>query len=252
MCPPVQNRVLTRGSSPSDRALNVNRLLRALPAAELQALEAHLEPVEFPLRRVVWEANTPIREVVFPHDCVVSLITVMSDGEGVESATVGWEGVAGLPLAMGASTTTSRAVVQVPGRGSRMSAKAFREVLASSSTFRELVYRLNQAIYEQTAQSAACNRLHSVEQRCARWLLMTAERARSDDFPLTQEFLANMLGVRRAGVTVVAGELQRAGLIRYRRGHVEILDHGGLEAVSCECYLTVRRRYDELWAQRPH
>jgi CRP-like cAMP-binding protein len=229
-----------------------NRLLRALPDAELRALQQHLEPMEFPLRHVVWEAHTPIREVVFPHDCVVSLITVMSDGEGVESATVGWEGVAGLPLAMGASSTASRAVVQVPGRGARMSATVFRELVGSSATFRDHVYRLNQAIYEQTAQSAACNRLHSVEQRCARWLLMTAERARSDSFPLTQEFLATMLGVRRAGVTVVAGELQRTGLIRYRRGHVEILDHAGLEAVSCECYRTVRSRYDELWSMRPN
>ena len=223
-----------------------NTVLRALPSEDYLRISAHLEPVDGENRRVIFEPYAPIREVWFPRSCVVSIVNVMKNGGTVEAATIGCEGIVGLPLALGSSNSTHRAIVQVPGGAARMSGAAFVDLLAHSLALRALTFRVMNTLFEQTAQTAACNRLHSVEQRCARWLLMTAERARSYEFPLTQEFLAQMLGVRRAGVTVVAGELQRAKLISYRRGHVTILDAKGLEKVSCECYNVVRERYDGL------
>jgi hypothetical protein len=186
--------------------------------------------------------------VWFPRTCVVSIVTIVKSGGTVEAAMVGCEGVAGLPLVLGCSNSTSQAIVQVPGQAARLTGAAFVELLAQNASLRAVAFRSMNALFEQAAQTAACNRLHTVEQRCARWLLMTAERARSTSFPLTQEFLAQMLGVRRAGVTVVAGELQRAKLLSYRRGHMTLLDLNGLEKVSCECYGVVRDRYDGLRA----
>jgi CRP-like cAMP-binding protein len=240
---PIHDRV----TLPRDEQMREsNNVLRALPPDEYAKVHAHLETIEGENRRVVWEPYSQIREVWFPRNCVVSIVNVMKNGGTVEAATIGCEGIVGLPLALGSSNSTHRAIVQVPGSAARMSAPAFVDLLSQSAALRALTFRVMNTLFEQTAQTAACNRLHSVEQRCARWLLMTAERARSYEFPLTQEFLAQMLGVRRAGVTVVAGELQRAKLISYRRGHVTILEPKGLEKVSCECYGVVRDRYDGL------
>lgn len=240
---PLHERVVV----PRDEQLREqNNVLRALPADEYLRVASHLEPIEAENRRIVFEPYAPIREVWFPRNCVVSIVNVMKDGGVVEAATIGCEGIVGLPLLLGVSNSTHRAIVQVPGHAARMSGVSFLELLPHSPSLRTLAFRVMNTLFEQAAQTAACNRLHSVEQRCARWLLMTAERARSYEFPLTQEFLAQMLGVRRAGVTVVAGELQRSGLISYRRGHVSILDVKGLEKVSCECYRVVQERYDGL------
>jgi len=240
---PIYDRV----APPRDEQLREeNNVLRALPPTDYARVFAHLEPIEAENRRVIWEPYATIREVWFPRSCVVSIVNVMKTGGTVEAATTGCEGIVGLPLALGCSNSSTRAIVQVPGRAARMSAAAFVDLLAQSMPLRALAFRIMNALFEQTAQTAACNRLHSVEQRCARWLLMTAERARSNEYPLTQEFLAQMLGVRRAGVTVVAGELQRAHLISYRRGHVTVLDRDGLEKVSCECFRVVQERYDGL------
>jgi CRP-like cAMP-binding protein len=245
MSVPIHDRV----TPPRDEQLREeNTVLRALPFDDYARVSAHLEPVDGANRQVVWEPYASIREVWFPRSCVVSIVNVMKSGGTVEAATIGCEGVVGLPIALGCANTTSRAIVQVPGRAARMTAAAFADLLAESTALRALTFRVMNTLFEQTSQTAACNRLHSVEQRCARWLLMTSERARSTTFPLTQEFLAAMLGVRRAGVTVVAGELQRAKLISYRRGHVDIVDVDGLAKVSCECYRVVRDRYDGLRA----
>jgi hypothetical protein len=232
--------------SRDEQLREANLVLRSLPTDEYTRIAAHLEPVEGANRRVVWEPYSPIREVWFPRTCVISIVTVMKSGGTVEAATIGCEGVVGLPLALGCTNSTNRAIVQVPGHAARLTGAAFLDLLAHNPMFRGVAFRVMNSLFEQTAQTAACNRLHTVEQRCARWLLMTAERARSNSFPLTQEFLAQMLGVRRAGVTVVAGELQRAKLISYRRGHVTILDADGLAQVSCECYRVVQDRYDGL------
>lgn len=245
MSVPIHDRVLP---AREDQLREANLVLRALPSDEYARVAAHLETVEGENRRVVWEPYAPIREIWFPRTCVLSIVTVMKTGGTVEAATVGCEGLVGLPVALGCANSTTRAIVQVPGVAARMTSAAFVDLLAQSAPFRSLAFRVMNTLFEQTAQTAACNRLHTVEQRCARWLLMTAERARSNAFPLTQEFLAAMLGVRRAGVTVVAGELQRAKLISYRRGHVTIIDVEGLAKVSCECYRVVQERYDGLTA----
>ncbi len=225
---------------------SANRLLTSLPEAALASLRPHLEPVEVPLREVLFNVDVPIEHVYFPEDTVVSILGVMPDGTAVEVATVGREGMVGLPVFLGAERTSSHAMVQVPGRAHRVEAAAFRAQVQRSSGMRDVLDRYTQAMFTLLAQGAACNRLHSIEERCARWLLLTQDRVGADSFPLTQQFLSQMLGVRRAGVSEVAAELQREGLLTYRRGYITIEDRARLEAASCECYGVIRSEFARL------
>ena len=244
--------VLTPPSATDPRATEQNRLLRALPADEYAHLLPHLEPVQLGMRQVVWPSDSRIRSVYFPRTCVLSLLTPVENEDPVESATIGCEGMAGTPVVLGAYTTAVLAIAQVPGDAARMDAARLVEWLRPGvGALFPLLLRYAQALQEQTAQSVACNRRHGIDERCARWLLMTQDRVGADRFPLTHEFLAYMLGVRRASVTVAAGMLQQAGLIRYARGKVTVLDRERLEAASCECYAIVRRKYEQLVGEQP-
>jgi CRP-like cAMP-binding protein len=184
--------------------------------------------------------------VLFPLSGIISIVMEMENGAQIEVATVGNEGMVGVPLFLGAETTPGRAFSQVPGQSLRVPADVFKEEVQRRGKLEHMLQRYTQALFVQTAQSTACNRLHTIEQRGARWLLMTHDRVDGDQFPLTQEFLAQMLGVRRASVSEVAGEFQRAGLIAYARGNIAILDRQGLEDASCECYRVVRDEYERL------
>ena len=236
------------------RAAEQNALLRALPADEYARLLPHLEPVELGHAQVLWRADAPIHAVYFPRTAVASLLTPLADEKPVEAATVGREGFVGTPVVLGARTTTVEAIAQIPGTAARLDAGRLAEWLrapgAMDGALFPLLLRCAQALQEQTAQSVACNRRHGIDERCARWLLMTHDRVGADQgvdtFPLTQEFLAFMLGVRRASVTVAAGMLQQAGLIKYSRGRITVRDRAGLEAASCECYGVVKRKYGQL------
>lgn len=234
-------------SAPEDRRMLVgNRLLAALPPEALERLGPDLDAVTLGQKDVIYRSNHLISHVYFPVTGVVSLVTVMEDGATAEIATVGNEGMVGLPVFLGTGMVPHQAFVQVPGDAFRIEAAAFREEAERWGPMTRIMQRYTQAIFTQVAQSAACNRLHSVEERCARWLLMTHDRVISDEFPLTQEFLSQMLGVRRASVSVIARLLQHAGLIRYRRGRVTILDRQGLESASCECYHIISSEYERL------
>jgi CRP-like cAMP-binding protein len=203
-----------------------------------------LEPLDLPHKQVLWPRGAPIRSVYFPRTAVISLVLPSGDHEGaVEAATVGNEGVVGVPIALGVESTTMIAMSQVSGTALRMTAGTFREFLEEDSGFRFGVLAYAHTLMELTAQSVACNHGHELSERCARWLLMTHDRVGQGVFILTQEFLAMMLGVRRASVTVAAGMLQQAGLIRYSRGRVEVLDRDGLERAACECYRIITDSY---------
>lgn len=227
-----------------------NRILAALPSEEMAALRPLLEAVKLSVRQELYETGRPINYVYFMHRGVTSMVTSMSDGSGVEIATVGPEGMVGLPVFLGAEQMASRAFVQIPGEGARMSAKVFREIIGRSPALHRLLLRYTLALMNQIAQSAACNRVHAVEERCARWLLMSHDRVHEDTFPLTQEFLAEMLGVRRPTVSIAAGMLSKAGLISYVRGQMTILDRAGLEAASCECYRIIAAEFERLVGDR--
>src|ERR1700730_4818510 len=222
-----------------------NRILGALPPAERAMVLEATHTVTLDVRVVLFEPGSPVDAVYFPTDGVISLVTPLHDGAVVEVATIGNEGIVGIPLVpMGGLAV--RAITQVAGHGLRLDAAVFLEWTERSHAFRALVERYTQALFGQIAQPAACNRLHSSEERLSRWLLMSQDRVDSDDFMITQEFLAPMLGARRSTVSVSAGILQRAGLIRYKRGHVTIVDREGLEAVSCECYAVIRAELDRV------
>jgi CRP-like cAMP-binding protein len=223
-----------------------NRLLDALPADDYARLRPDMDEVSLVMREVVFEPAEIISAVYFPLSGIISLVTPMEDGSTVEVTTVGNEGLVGLPVFLGARSTTVRAVAQVPGRSLRMGVDAFLCAVDDHSMLRALVQRYTQALFTQISQSAGCNRLHSNEERLSRWLLMSHDRVGTDTFPITQEFLSQMLGVRRATVTISAGILQRAGFIAYSRGNVRILDRKGLEAASCECYGVMRSELDRL------
>jgi CRP-like cAMP-binding protein len=209
-------------------------------------LRRHLEPVVLEYRRPLYNANEPIEFVHFIESGVGSLVLTMANGDAAEVGTIGNEGFVGLPVLLGDDRAPTSVYIQVPGVGLRMRAETFREELERSGPLRATMLRYAHALFNQVAQSAACAALHSLEQRCCRWMLMTRDRMQSDEFLLTQEFLAMMLGVRRAGVTVAAGGLRRAGLIEYKRGSVTIIDRGGLEQRSCECYGVSKREFDRL------
>lgn len=221
-----------------------NRLLAALPAKEYDRLRPELEIVASGFKEVVHEPGGPLSFVYFPVTSVFSLLTIMADGGAVEYATVGREGIVGLPAFLGAEVMPSRAFPQVPGATVRMRAEVFRVVVNDSGPFQRALLRYTQALLNQIVQTAACNRLHSIQDRCSRWLLMTHERVGGDQFLLTQAFLGEMLGVRRQSVSSVARVLQQAGLIRYCHGQITVLDRQGLEAAACECYGIIRKEFD--------
>lgn len=228
-----------------------NRILSSL-ARDLQIrLLPRMEKMSLPIRQILYAPDEPITHAWFPLSGVVSLVIALKSGETVEVATVGNEGVAGIPLLLGADRGTLKAVCQVAGQALRMRADSFRRSVEEYPEFADLVRRYAQGLFDQVAQTTACNHVHSVQQRMCRWLLMTHDRVGADEFHLTQEFLAQMLGVRRPSVTVAAGELARAGLIRYQRGRIQIADRAGLEAGACECYDSLRREFDRLFTARP-
>jgi len=223
-----------------------NRLLSLLRQEDRERLHPHLEPAVLEYRRPLYDSNQRIEFVYFIVSGVGSLVHTMANGQAAEVGTIGNEGFVGLPILLGDDRGQTSVYVQVPGAGLRMKATIFREELERSGPLRETMLRYAHAFFNQVAQSAACAHFHSLEQRCCRWLLMTRDRMPSDHFLLTQEFLAMMLGVRRAGVTVAAGALQRAGLIRYDRGRVAILDREGLQERACECYAVSKTEFDRL------
>jgi CRP-like cAMP-binding protein len=223
-----------------------NALIEALPDAERARWLSHLEPVELPLGAVLYESGNRLTHVYFPTTAIVSLIYVMDDGATTEIAIVGNEGIVGVSLFMGGESTTSRAVVQSAGMGYRLKASKMMEEFNRAGPVLNLLLRYTQALITQMAQTAVCNRHHSLEQQLCRWLLLSLDRLRSNEVVVTQELIANMLGVRREGVTEAAGRLHAAGLITYRRGHITVLDRAQLERRSCECYRVVRKEYDRL------
>jgi CRP-like cAMP-binding protein len=223
-----------------------NRLLASLPPADFQMLEPHLEAVQLDYKRVLYQANHSIQHVYFFTTGVGSLVHTMRKGAASEVGTIGSEGFVGLPVLFGDDRAPNSVYVQVPGFGLRMKSEHFSGAIEQSKSLRQALLRYAHAFFNQVSQSVACAHHHSLEERCCRWLLMTYDRMGSDDFRLTHEFLAMMLGVRRAGVTIAANALQRAGLIRYTRGNVTILDAPGLKKRSCECYEISKREFDRL------
>ena len=223
-----------------------NHLLAALPEAEWQRWAPHLEPVDLPLGRVLYESGVTLGHVYFPTTAIVSLLYVMEDGASAEIAVVGKEGLVGVSLFMGGESTPSRAVVQSAGKGFRLSAAVLKDEFSRSGVVLHLLLRYTQALITQMAQTAVCNRHHSLDQQLCRWLLLSLDRLEGNELVMTQELIANMLGVRREGVTEAALSLQKAGLIRYARGHISVLDRQGLEQRTCECYAVVKREYDRL------
>jgi CRP-like cAMP-binding protein len=223
-----------------------NRLLGSLPDAEWKRWEPALEEVELPLGRVLYESGSTQSHVYFPTTAIVSLLYVMEDGASAEIAVVGNEGIVGVSLFMGGETTPSRAVVQSGGKGYRLSAERMKTEFNRAGPVLHLLLRYTQALLTQMAQTAVCNRHHSLDQQLCRWLLLSLDRMQGNELVMTQELIANMLGVRREGVTEGALKLQRAGLIRYSRGRITVLDRPGLETRSCECYAVVKKEYDRL------
>jgi len=223
-----------------------NRLLAALPPDAYERLRPHLEPMSFSLGEVVYESGGHMRYVYFPTTSHISLLYTMVDGSTAEMGLVGQEGVVGIALFMGGETTPNRAMVQGGGKAFRMKATAMLDEFKRGGEFQHLLLRYTQALITQISQTAVCNRLHSVEQRLCRWLLMTHDLAQTDELQMTHEFISNMLGVRREGVTVAAQRLQEAGMISYVRGHIRILDREKLLGLVCECYQVVRDEHARL------
>jgi len=223
-----------------------NHLLAALPTTEWQRWQSQLELVDLKLGQVLYEAGCKMSFVYFPIDAIVSLLTVLEDGDSAEIAVVGNEGIVGVSLFMGGETTPSRAVVQSAGRSIRLSAHVLKSEFNISPAVMHLLLRYTQALITQMTQTAACNRHHSLDEQLCRWLLLSLDRLHGSHLVMTQELIANMLGVRREGVTEAAGRLQRAGLISYTRGKIEVLNRAGIEERSCECYAVVKKEYDRL------
>jgi CRP-like cAMP-binding protein len=223
-----------------------NHLLEALPAEERKRIFPMLELVPLPLGHTVCEPGVPMRHVYFPTTCIVSLLYVMEDGASAEIAVVGNEGIVGVSLFMGGETTTSRAVVQSAGHAYRLQGQLLKDAFFRAGPMQRLLLRYTQALLTQMAQTAVCNRHHSVDQQLCRWLLLSLDRLPSNELTMTQELIANMLGVRREGVTEAAGKLQHAGLIEYHRGRITVVDRPGLEARVCECYQVVKNEFERL------
>lgn len=223
-----------------------NHLLEALPKDVVERLRPHLELTQLKLGEVLYESGQRLRDVYFPVDTIISLLYVMEDGASAEIAIVGNEGILGVSLFMGGESTPSRAVVQSAGYAFRLNAQWLNDEFVRFGPFLHLMLRYTQALITQMAQTAVCNRHHSVDQQLCRWLLLSLDRLQTNELIMTQELIANMLGVRREGVTEAAGELQRAGLIQYKRGRITVLDRQGLESRTCECYRVVKTEYERL------
>jgi len=228
-----------------------NRLLAALPERDYEGLLPSLEPVPMPLGLSVYESGGAQSYVYFPTSCIVSLLYVLEDGSSAEIAVTGCEGLVGIALFMGGDTTPSRAVVQSAGEGYRLRASVLKEKFERGGPLQVALLRFTQALITQMAQTAVCNRHHSLEQQLCRWLLLSLDRLPANELVMTQELIANMLGVRREGVTEAASRLQAEGLIEYRRGHITVLDREHLEGRVCECYAVVKREYDRLLPAAP-
>jgi CRP-like cAMP-binding protein len=226
-----------------------NRLLRALPRKEYQKLLPLLEPVELAFGEILYESHDQIRYVYFPNDCFVSMLTTVDAGRAAEVGLIGPEGMIGVPMALGVAVSPFRAVVQGGGTAMRLKTRDFRRNFSKSAALKREVFLFTHLLMIQIAQTAACNRFHVVSQRMARWMLMTRDRVSSNEFPITQEFLALMLGVRRVGVSAAMSVLRERKLIVYRRGTITVLDHEGLLEVACICYKTVNDIYTETQSQ---
>src|SRR3990172_3680538 len=230
----------------SSHSPNQNHLLAALPTAEFERLAPHLELVPMLLGEMLYEPGGQLQHAYFPTNSIVSLHHVMESGASAESAGVGKEGVVGVSLFMGGDTTPSSAVVQTAGHAYRLSGRLLKQEFNRAGLMQRLLLRYTQALMTQMSQTAACNRHHSVEQQLCRWLLLTLDRMPTNELIMTQELVASMLGVRREGITEAAGKLQHAGFIRYRRGHIAVLDRSGLETRACECYAVVKKELNRL------
>ena len=231
---------------PASADFTKNHLIAALPRDDFQRWRPSLEEVELPLGEVLYESGAVLSHVYFPTTAIISLLYVMEDGASAEIAVVGNEGIVGISLFMGGGSTPSRAVVQSAGKGFRLKAQIMKEEFDQAGPVLHLFLRYTQALITQMAQTAVCNRHHSLDQQLCRWLLLSLDRLQGHELVMTQELIANMLGVRREGVTGSALKLQEAGLIRYARGHITVIDRGGLEKRSCECYAVVKKEYDRL------
>jgi CRP-like cAMP-binding protein len=239
------------GTPPLARQLKhgrYNRFLATLPPHDFSLLAPHLCTITLERGVMLHDVGEEIEHVYFPHTGMVSLVAVMQSGATVETATIGWSGVIGASAGLGAKSTIARAVVQLPGTAAWIGAAQFRAAAAQSHATRDLIVRYNDLLLAQVQQSVACNALHALEARLCRWLLQTHDCTDGNAIPLTQEFLAQMLGVRRTTVTIAARLLQSAGLIRYRRGHIQVLDRSALEDISCECYAVIRQNADKVFS----
>ena len=225
---------------------NKNRLLAALGDEELRRFQPLLEPIDLPLGHVLYESGKTLSHVYFPTTAIVSLLYVLENGASAEIAVVGNEGLVGVSLFMGGGSTPSRAVVQSAGHGYRLKAKDMKDEFGRGGPVMHLVLRYTQALITQMSQTAVCNRHHTLDQQLCRWLLLSLDRIEGSELVMTQELIANMLGVRREGVTEGAAKLQNADLIKYSRGHITVLDRVGLEHRTCECYAVVKKEYDRL------
>ena len=234
------------GSAPPDPRRNL--LLANLPETEYQRLLPMLEPVDLELHEVMFARGKPIEHLYFPLDCVLSLLATVDGDMPVEVATIGYEGMSGLPVFLGTAESPNDCICQIPGSAVRLSSADLRRFLVDDGALHQILHRFTQATMVFFAQSVACNRLHTTEERCARWLLHSRDRVGADEFLLTQEFLAQMLGVRRGTVSLTAGVLQQAGVIRYTRGRITVVDADALHEVSCECYDIVQAEFGRLSA----
>ncbi|HEY7774156.1 MAG TPA: Crp/Fnr family transcriptional regulator [Marinagarivorans sp.] len=230
-----------------------NNLIASLPEEVQQRLLPNLEPVFLPLGTVLYESGDTLRHAYFPTDCIVSLLYVMESGASAEISVVGYEGIIGTALFMGGESTPSRAIVQSAGNAYRLPKKYFQAEFSRHSEMLMLLLRYTQALITQMAQTAVCNRHHSIDQQLCRWLLLSLDRLHSNNLVMTQELIANMLGVRREGVTEAAGKLQKLGVIDYHRGHITVLNRVKLETLTCECYAVVKKETDRLlpWCHQP-
>jgi CRP-like cAMP-binding protein len=223
-----------------------NRLLSVLPETIRQRWQSEIELVDLPLGKVLYESSAKMDYVYFPEDCIASLLFVLENGASTEIAVVGYEGLVGISIFMGGETTPNRAVIQSAGQAFRVSSHFLKEEFHRSIEVMHLFLRFTQALVTQMTQTAVCNRHHALDQQLCRWLLLSMDRLTGNELVMTQELIANMLGVRREGVTLAAGNLQADGLIRYRRGRIEVLDRPSLEARTCECYALVKNEYERL------
>ena len=237
---------------PISHSPNQNHLLGALTQPDFERLVPHLNLVPLPLGEILYEPDEQLLHAYFPTTAIVSLHYVMESGASAETAGVGNEGVVGIALFMGGDTTPSSAVVKTAGHAYRLERRVLKEEFARAGLLQRLLLRYTQALITQMTQTAACNRHHSVEQQLCRWLLSTLDRVPSHELIITQELVASMLGVRREGITEAAGRLQSAGFIRYRRGHISVLNRNGLEAGACECYAVVKTELDRLLSDVQH